>query len=419
MEAFRPFLQFAQTESNIATTDDIAERPEVVDEGIEASNTQNEATESSDNGNEASTGTTVQEKSAQISYIRNSSQKRKAVEKSTSNNSSNVDKVIHFLDKRHSNVTNTCDSIDLTFQGYAASVKKLSNRRQTIVKYKIAKIIMEEELAEEAETQMDSRPGTKLIKKWRNIKNNYVKSLKKTKSGQAAQSGKRYIYARQLSFLQTAGARTETQSSFGNDDEEEDPLEEQPEQNRTKENETEKSPRYEQNSSKKRKRDLESALIDSMKAPSPSSLVASAPEPNADRSFFESILPSISNFTEDQKLEFRCEILNIIKRMRMTSFPQNYRNTPNPSPQPQFHSSSSQSTSRPYHFHHLPQPQSHPSSSQSTPTPPPSNYLPHSQSNRYFSQLTELTPTPSFLSLPQSLDIMSQQEAESQDTFRN
>lgn len=45
MEAFRPFLQFAQTKSNIATTDDIAESPKVVDEGIETSNIQKEATE--------------------------------------------------------------------------------------------------------------------------------------------------------------------------------------------------------------------------------------------------------------------------------------------------------------------------------------------------------------------------------------
>lgn len=61
------------------------------------------------------------------------------------------------MEKRHSD---TRDSIDLTFQGYTASVKKLSNRRQTIVKYKIAKTIKEEELTQQAETQMESRPGS-------------------------------------------------------------------------------------------------------------------------------------------------------------------------------------------------------------------------------------------------------------------
>ncbi|XP_022181892.1 uncharacterized protein LOC111041787 [Myzus persicae] len=48
------------------------------------------------------------------------------------------------------------------------------------------------------------------------------------------------------------------------------------------------------------------------------------PEINPDRSFFESLLPSISSFTEDQKLEFRCEILNIIKRMRNQPAVQQY-----------------------------------------------------------------------------------------------
>jgi len=47
---------------------------------------------------------------------------------------------------------------------------------------------------------------------------NFKKSLNKTKSEQAAGSGRKYIYVRQLSFLQTAGATTETQSSFGNDE---------------------------------------------------------------------------------------------------------------------------------------------------------------------------------------------------------
>ena len=62
--------------------------------------------------------------------------------------------------------------------------------------------------------------GNTLIKKWRNIKDNFLKSLrKKTKSGQAADSGRRYIYAQQLSFLQQAGATTDTQSSLGVDDE--------------------------------------------------------------------------------------------------------------------------------------------------------------------------------------------------------
>ncbi|KAL1488157.1 hypothetical protein ABEB36_015115 [Hypothenemus hampei] len=140
MEVFKPFLQFAQTQSNI--TDDLAESSKIADGGIETWNIQNETTENR------------QKYYIILIHIR----KRKAL-----NSSTNVDKVIEFLDKRHSNVKNDCDSIDLIFKGYAASVKKLSNRRQTMIKYKIAKIIMEEELAQEAETPTESRPGTSVV----------------------------------------------------------------------------------------------------------------------------------------------------------------------------------------------------------------------------------------------------------------
>ncbi|CAL1678899.1 unnamed protein product [Lasius platythorax] len=153
----------------------------------------------------------------------------------------------------------------------------------------------------------------KLIKKWRNIKDNYLKSTKRNaKSGAAADTGRWYIYARQLSFLQHAGATTDTQSSLGAEDEEQS-------QDRNEEAERvgpSSPPRYDQNT-KKRKRNLESTLIDFMKAPIPSQpRTRPESEPNADRSFFDSLIPAISGFTEDQKLEFRCEILNIIKRMR-------------------------------------------------------------------------------------------------------
>ncbi|KAL1489745.1 hypothetical protein ABEB36_013680 [Hypothenemus hampei] len=157
---FKPFLQFAQTQSNI--TGDLAESPKVVDERIKTWNIQNDATESSENVSEASS--TEQEKSTKMLYNLNSYKKRKALGNSASSNSPNVDKIIKFLDKRHSNLKNNCDSIDLIFQGYAASVKKLSNRRQTIIKYKIAKITMEEELVQEAETPTETRPDTNFAK---------------------------------------------------------------------------------------------------------------------------------------------------------------------------------------------------------------------------------------------------------------
>lgn len=139
-----------------------------------------------------------------------------------------------------------------------------------------------------------------------------MKSMKrKTKSGQAADSGRKYIYARQLSFLQQAGATTETQLSLSVEEAEESQEEAIPGPSSA----IEPPPRTVDQRQKKRKRDLESALVDFIQAPIalPPALT---PEPNADRAFFESLLPSISSFSEDEKLEFRSEILGIVQRMR-------------------------------------------------------------------------------------------------------
>lgn len=133
------------------------------------------------------------------------------------------------------------------------------------------------------------------------------------------------MYAQQLSFLQTAGATTETQSSLGGEQEE---LSES-EQITPQQKKSETSPTYTQNSTKKRKHDFETSLIDFINAPIPSPIGTPVSEINPDRSFFESVLPSISNFTEDQKLEFRCEVLKIIQRMRNPPVTQNYEYSPN------------------------------------------------------------------------------------------
>jgi len=219
--------------------------------------------------------------------------------------------------------------------------------------------------------------GNTLIKKWRNIKDNFLKSLrKKTKSGQAADSGRRYIYAQQLSFLQQAGATTDTQSSLGVDDEQ-DNREPSEESNPTPKEGSEynRPPRYDHNS-RKRKRDLESSLIDFMKAPLPSSTVTAVPEPNADRSFFESILPFVSGFTEDQKLEFRCEVLNIIRRMRIPQQNTSHINLP---PQQRYTGYSTYQS---------------PPNLLSSPTPHCSNYLPQTPSHQSSTRIPELQPRP-------------------------
>jgi len=53
-----------------------------------------------------------------------------------------------------------------------------------------------------------------LIKKWRNIKDTYLKILKKPKSGSGFNKERQYLYARQLSFLTQTCLVPETESSL-------------------------------------------------------------------------------------------------------------------------------------------------------------------------------------------------------------
>ena len=113
-----------------------------------------------------------------------------------------------------------------------------------------------------------------------------------------------------------------------------------------------------------------------MKAPLPSSTVTAVPEPNADRSFFESILPFVSGFTEDQKLEFRCEVLSIIRQMRI---PQQNTSHINLAPQQRYTGYSTYQSSP---------------NLLSSPTPHCSNYLPQTPSHQSSTRIPELQPRP-------------------------
>ncbi|KAK9680893.1 hypothetical protein QE152_g38718 [Popillia japonica] len=61
-----------------------------------------------------------------------------------------VDKIINYLEKQSCRTAQQeeGDEIDKLFRGYAAAVRKLMPRRQTLIKYRIAKLIMEAELEE-------------------------------------------------------------------------------------------------------------------------------------------------------------------------------------------------------------------------------------------------------------------------------
>ncbi|XP_074042015.1 uncharacterized protein [Leptinotarsa decemlineata] len=58
--------------------------------------------------------------------------------------SSSVEQVISYFDRK--TAESACDDIDDIFKGYVKTVKKISKRRQVIIKFKISQLLMEQEL---------------------------------------------------------------------------------------------------------------------------------------------------------------------------------------------------------------------------------------------------------------------------------
>lgn len=168
------------------------------------------------------------------------------------------------------------------------------------------------------------------------MKDNFIKQKKKIST--SSDPRRTYMYFRQLSFLRESDATTDSNSNFEQKNEQKD-IEDHstptlvPNISKSHSRPT-VVPNYGKNllrqnhDTKKRRLDLEPSRTDSvkivktsqdsvktvleLKPPHSPSTVA----PNPDRLFFESILPYMNSFTEDQKLEFRCEVLNLIKRIR-------------------------------------------------------------------------------------------------------
>lgn len=161
------------------------------------------------------------------------------------------------------------------------------------------------------------------MKRWKGIKDTFTKREKKqTKSGQGANSARRYIYARQLSFLLKTVDPGPTQTSV--DDEVvagSESLEEMDTTAETSTAENDPSPiiqsepgtNLDNTPASKRRRIIENNLLKFMNTPMPK---ATREVPDDDKSFFES-LPL------DTKLEFRCEVIRLLKRFRtMNEHPQ-------------------------------------------------------------------------------------------------
>jgi hypothetical protein len=195
---FKPFLQFASTNTNVANVPGGYETIPLQSEGEEVlrsdnagadtvsqneddlfhggplspnasiitnapvTSTQTVVTQTTNTSDTARTKTPVTPRTN--TSQRNSTTRKRRLEEQTQTPTS-IDKVIAYFDKKPCNNTQAAyDDVDLIFLSYAKTLKKFSPRRQTMTKFKIAQLLMEEELNQQAEdgyttTTVSVHPG--------------------------------------------------------------------------------------------------------------------------------------------------------------------------------------------------------------------------------------------------------------------
>ncbi|CAH2093431.1 unnamed protein product [Euphydryas editha] len=148
----------------------------------------------------------------------------------------------------------------------------------------------------------------KLQSKWRNIRDAYVRNLKR-------KDGKRvYMYARLLTFLNARYVHEDNRTSEdeSTDEDKSDSINNSRKIEITTNSEDESSTIVNLKRCRVEKTD-KIEFVDTPNVQSESSVHFSEDE---DRSFFDSLLPAVREFDLDQKLEFRCEVLKLIKHIR-------------------------------------------------------------------------------------------------------
>ncbi|XP_072933750.1 uncharacterized protein [Epargyreus clarus] len=149
-----------------------------------------------------------------------------------------------------------------------------------------------------------NKVGNDLVKKWRSIKDNFFRYLKKiketSKSGSGATNLKKYHLYNQLLFLRKV-QQNDTDSSLDS------PREINTESTSINESTIDESPRYVP-ITRKRSIQMDDFEREGLK-------ILKEPE-NRHMSFFRGILPSIQDFSDRQTLTFQSKVLQIIGEIR-------------------------------------------------------------------------------------------------------
>jgi len=155
--------------------------------------------------------------------------------------------------------------------------------------------------------------------KWRTIRDNYARNLKKigenSKSGSGAKKIRLYIYAEQLSFLGKTKELRSTESNFDHvaTVEEEISSVDENEQARDEDGSPPDTSSVTRKAKTKfKKPDVERALIDFME----SHKTPKEPLENDDLAFFYSLLPSVQSLNMEQKFIFRMKTMQLLHSLR-------------------------------------------------------------------------------------------------------
>lgn len=161
--------------------------------------------------------------------------------------------------------------------------------------------------------------GKEVQARWKNIRDAYSKDCRKhttdTKSGSEAVKSRRYIFSEQLSFLRkVTGNRTTTDSLSSAQETQE--INGHASQNSATPQSVEGSAQT--GPTKRKKISLEERMIKFMEG--------NEEQEDADKDFFMSMLPSVRTLNEDQKIEFRVQVILSLQSIKSGR----YRQSVNP-----------------------------------------------------------------------------------------
>ncbi|XP_063388589.1 uncharacterized protein LOC134674445 [Cydia fagiglandana] len=172
----------------------------------------------------------------------------------------------------------------------------------------------------------------KLHGKWRNIRDSFVRNMKKP-------DGKKgYMYAKHLSFLNAvykgSGSEAEENDSNSNQLWESDADDDRKKKSKRRRFQVlndcnwsdaeDDPPSTIDNLKRKRVSNIKCEptleFVDTPPAMTPFAETSfTVPAEDEDRSFFESLLPAVRGFDLDQKLEFRSQVITLVKNIRTTA----------------------------------------------------------------------------------------------------